>query len=314
MPVTVLDSDGTGQDSDIIEGVVYAADNGADVILMAFSNPGYSEMLQAAIDYAWDEGVVLVAATGNDGSSTVTFPAGDRGVIGVSNTDQSDALNGSSNHGQAVFLGAPGTGIATTDAGGGTTSISGTSAAAAHVAGAAALVKAASGASNGVIVVAAREERGAGGLAGADRQRAAEPRPRGCGYLDGLDSARRRCAGGRRRPLRRTVCRCGEQRRRRRAGIRSKCRKYDIQHRLRGHREQCEPAGAERQDHASAELHAHGRRLDCVLERYVECATHQRRSEDRHRHDHKQQRRQLPGYGWLCADRRDGDHNGDEHN
>ena len=81
---------------------------------MAFSNPGYSEMLQAAIDYAWEEGAVLVAATGNDGSSAVTFPAGDRGVIGVSNTDQNDALNGSSNYGQDVFLGAPGTGIATT--------------------------------------------------------------------------------------------------------------------------------------------------------------------------------------------------------
>ena len=152
MPVTVLGADGTGQDSDIIEGVVYAAENGADVILMAFSNPGYSELLQEAIDYAWDEGAVLVAATGNDGSSSVTFPAGDRGVIGVSNTDQGDALNGSSNYGQNVFLGAPGTGIATTSAGGGYGSITGTSAAAAEVAGAAALVRAASGASNGVIV------------------------------------------------------------------------------------------------------------------------------------------------------------------
>jgi len=152
MPVTVLDSDGTGQDSDIIEGVVYAADNGADVILMAFSNPGYSEMLQAAIDYAWDEGAVLVAATGNDGSSAATFPAGDRSVIGVSNTDRSDALEGSSNYGQAVFLGAPGTGIATTAVGGGYTSITGTSASAAEVAGAAALLRAAYGASNGVVV------------------------------------------------------------------------------------------------------------------------------------------------------------------
>ena len=42
MPVTVLGADGTGQDSDIIEGVVWAADHGADVILMSFSNPGYS--------------------------------------------------------------------------------------------------------------------------------------------------------------------------------------------------------------------------------------------------------------------------------
>ena len=36
MPVTVLGADGTGQDSDIIAGVVWAADHGADVILMAF--------------------------------------------------------------------------------------------------------------------------------------------------------------------------------------------------------------------------------------------------------------------------------------
>ena len=59
---------------------------------MSFSNPGYSAALQAAIDYAWANDVVVVAATGNDGSSSVTFPAGDRGVIGVSNTDQSDTL------------------------------------------------------------------------------------------------------------------------------------------------------------------------------------------------------------------------------
>ena len=114
MPVTVLDADGLGQDSDIIAGVVWAVDHGADVINMSFSNPGYSAALQAAIDYAWAHNVVVVAATGNDGSSTVTFPAGDRGVIGVSNTDQNDALNASSNYGADTFLGAPGTDIVTT--------------------------------------------------------------------------------------------------------------------------------------------------------------------------------------------------------
>ena len=206
MPVTVLGSDGTGQDSDIIEGVVYAAEHDADVILMAFSNPGYSELLQAAIDYAWDEGVVLVAAAGNDSSSSPQFPAGDRGVIGVSNTDQSDALASSSNSGQAVFLGAPGTSIVTTDNGGGTTTISGTSASAAHVAGAAALIKAASGAANGVIVsrlarnaeaAGTRDQTGNGRL-NLDRAIAdtstASVQPAG------------RCAGCRRRPLRWTVC------------------------------------------------------------------------------------------------------------
>ena len=143
MPVTVLDADGTGSDSDIIEGVVYAVDHGADVINMSFSNPGFSDALQAAIDYAWAHNVVVVAATGNDGSSTATFPAGDRGVIGVSNTDQTDALNASCNSGADTFLAAPGTDIVTLAAGGGTTAVTGTSASSAEVAAAAALLRAA---------------------------------------------------------------------------------------------------------------------------------------------------------------------------
>ena len=119
MPVTVLGADGTGQDSDIIEGVVWAADHGADVILMAFSNPGYSASLQAAVDYAWSHGVVLVAATGNDGSSPPTFPAGDRGVVGVSSTNATDNLGSSSNSARTPSSAAPGVGILTTSAGGG---------------------------------------------------------------------------------------------------------------------------------------------------------------------------------------------------
>ena len=153
MPVTVLDADGMGRDSDIIEGVVWAADHGADVILMSFSAYGYSSALQAAVDYAWSRDVVLVAAVGNDGSSSPSFPAGDRGVIGVSSTNSGDLLAVTSNFGESVFLAAPGESVLTTAAGGGYSTISGTSAAAAHVAGAAALVAASdSSASNGVVV------------------------------------------------------------------------------------------------------------------------------------------------------------------
>src|SRR6185503_6435147 len=67
MPVQVLSANGTGQDSDIIAGLVWATDHGASVALMAFSNPGYSSALQDAVNYAWNHGVVVIAAAGNDG-------------------------------------------------------------------------------------------------------------------------------------------------------------------------------------------------------------------------------------------------------
>src|SRR5437016_3513842 len=153
MPVTVLDANGLGQDSDVIAGVIWAADHGADVIVMAFSNPGFSQNLQDALDSAWSKKVVLVAATGNEAVSTPTFPAGDRGVMGVSGTDPNDALAPFSNSGPSVFIAAPATDIQTTTTGDAYTVISGTSASAAIVAGAAAFMKAVDPTlSNGVIV------------------------------------------------------------------------------------------------------------------------------------------------------------------
>src|SRR5262245_40922138 len=153
MPVTVLESNGLGQDSDVIAGVIWAADNGANVILMGFSNPGFSANLQEAIDYAWSKGVILVAATGNGGVGTATFPAGDRGVMGVSATDATDNLAGFSNYGQAAFIAAPGTNIQTTGIGGSYSVVSGTSASAAIVAGVAGFMTAVDPTlSNGVIV------------------------------------------------------------------------------------------------------------------------------------------------------------------
>ncbi len=138
MPVQVLSADGTGQDSDIIAGLVWAADHGADVAVMAFSNPGYSQALQDAVNYAWNHGVVVVAAAGNDGATTPNYPAGDAKVVGVGATDQNDQLWSGSNSSNAVFLTAPGVDIKADSVGGGTDSVTGTSMSAAVVAGAAA--------------------------------------------------------------------------------------------------------------------------------------------------------------------------------
>ena len=153
MPVQVLDATGTGQDSDIIAGLVWAADHGANVAVMAFSNPGYSTALQDAVNYAWAHGVVVVAAAGNDGGTSPNYPAGDTKVVGVGATDQSDALWSGSNSSAAVFITAPGVGIKADDTIADTVSVTGTSASAAIVAGAAAqLIAADPSASPGVIV------------------------------------------------------------------------------------------------------------------------------------------------------------------
>ncbi len=147
--VQVLGSDGLGSDADVVAGVLWAADNGADVILMGFRSADYSAVLADALAYAWTQGVVLVAATGNDGTSTPTYPAGMPNVLGVAVTDANDNLAVSSNMGSAVVA-APGVDIHTTATGDGYGNVSGTSAASAHVAGLAALLVA-DGRSNSAI-------------------------------------------------------------------------------------------------------------------------------------------------------------------
>src|SRR5207237_7252254 len=114
-------------------------DNGADIILMGFSSPDYSAALSDALAYAWSKGVVLVAATGNSGSSAASYPAGMPNVIGVAASDPLDNMVSSSNTGSAAVA-APGVAIDATQPGGGYGSISGTSASAALIAGEAALL------------------------------------------------------------------------------------------------------------------------------------------------------------------------------
>ncbi len=66
MPIRVIKSNGTGQMSDITKGVNYAIDNGADIINMSFTGDVYSLELAQAIRRAWESGILVVAASGND--------------------------------------------------------------------------------------------------------------------------------------------------------------------------------------------------------------------------------------------------------
>jgi len=84
MPVKVADSAGNMYFSAIQNALYWAADNGADVISMSFGAAISSDpATDAALQYAYNAGVVLLAATGNENASTISYPAINQYVIGV---------------------------------------------------------------------------------------------------------------------------------------------------------------------------------------------------------------------------------------
>jgi serine protease len=96
------------------EGIVYAADMGAKVINCSWGGEGGSQFEQDIIDYATEQGALVVAAAGNSGSDAFFSPAGYQGVLGVAATDQSDRKSFYSNFGDFVDVCAPGDGIVST--------------------------------------------------------------------------------------------------------------------------------------------------------------------------------------------------------
>jgi subtilisin family serine protease len=118
MPVKVLDSHGSGDDTLIAAGIVWAVDHGAQVINMSLGGPATSEQLSAAVGYAADKGVIVVAAAGNSGSATPFYPAADSRVLSVAGTTFSDRRYSWSNFGSWVNVAAPGCNVAPVLSGG----------------------------------------------------------------------------------------------------------------------------------------------------------------------------------------------------
>lgn len=149
MPLKVLGVNG-GTVADIAEAIRFAADNKADVINMSLGGGGNSQLMQDAIKYAHDKGVVIIAAAGNENRNSASFPARYPQVISVSATDSIGEKAPYSNFGAGVDISAPGgseTGkiIQETITGENKqptfVGFQGTSMAAPHVAGVAALIK-----------------------------------------------------------------------------------------------------------------------------------------------------------------------------
>jgi len=153
MVVRVLDDNGYSDDFIITLGIVYAADEGADIINLSLGGPGSSTTLENAVNYAHNKGCLLVAASGNSNSPSVDYPAAYDNVIAVGATNQNDErcdvsdwgydLDGKpqgSNYGAELDVVAPGKAIRSTLLGGGYGQDSGTSYAAPFVSGLAALI------------------------------------------------------------------------------------------------------------------------------------------------------------------------------
>ena len=100
--------------TDGYEGVVWAIDNGADVINMSWGGSGGSQTGQNIMNAGNTAGVVLVAAAGNDNVSTTFFPAGFNHVISVASTSSTDAKSSFSNYGTWIDISAPGSTIRST--------------------------------------------------------------------------------------------------------------------------------------------------------------------------------------------------------
>ena len=150
MPVKVLDSSGFGDDNGIANGIQWSADNGADVISMSLGGGGYVSYAESVINYATEIGSIVIAASGNDNSGSLSYPSGYENCISVGalspcnerkSTSSCDGENfWGSNYGSGLDFLAPGVRIHTTTmCGGYTSTFNGTSSACPHAAGIAGL-------------------------------------------------------------------------------------------------------------------------------------------------------------------------------
>ncbi|MGQ9922855.1 MAG: S8 family peptidase [Armatimonadota bacterium] len=149
MALKVMDSNGYGLEDDAAAAVVYAADNGAKIINMSLTGED-APALRAAIQYAWSKGCLIVAASGNSGTSEDTYPASYPEVLSVGATNEYDQRctaadwgQGGSNYGSYLDVMAPGNNILSATSAiepQGYFVMPGTSAAAPFVTGVAALV------------------------------------------------------------------------------------------------------------------------------------------------------------------------------
>ncbi|MFP7492785.1 S8 family peptidase [Terribacillus saccharophilus] len=140
--VKVLDDTGEGYLSDFLEGIDWSIANDMDIINLSMGTAEKSDALEESMQKAYQAGVLLVAASGNEGAGyPVDYPAAYEPVIAVSATDSENNIAHFSSVGDQVEFSAPGTNIKSTLPGSDYGMISGTSQATSHVSAMLAILK-----------------------------------------------------------------------------------------------------------------------------------------------------------------------------
>nr|WP_236838561.1 S8 family serine peptidase [Caldalkalibacillus salinus] len=142
VPVKVLSDSGSGTLYGITEGILYAADIGSDVINMSLGGGGYNQSMDEATRTAVESGTIVVAAAGNNGTSSISYPAAYDSVIAVGSVTSDRTRSYFSNYGSGLEVMAPGSDIYSTWPNSQYNTISGTSMASPHAAGVAGLIRA----------------------------------------------------------------------------------------------------------------------------------------------------------------------------
>jgi serine protease len=109
-----LDESGSGSTSDIADAVEWSADQGAEIINMSLGGGGYSDTMKNAVSYADSNGSLCIAAAGNDGKNSVSYPAAYSECVAVSAVDSNEQLASFSNYGSEIELAAPGVDVLST--------------------------------------------------------------------------------------------------------------------------------------------------------------------------------------------------------
>ena len=143
MAVKVLDANGSATLDTVANGIIYAADNGAQVINLSLGGAMGAQTLENAVDHAWNQGALVVAAAGNNGTETLFYPAAYGNVMSVASSNDQDYRSCFSNYSEGfISVAAPGENVVGAMPGPeyGHAAFNGTSLAAPHVSGLGALL------------------------------------------------------------------------------------------------------------------------------------------------------------------------------